>query len=85
MGGDMPNLDGDCYEGSAAGKAEPAPGPADPARSYVGILFECCGVYVRIYRRPEQNVYAGRCPNCLCPVKIRVGPEGTNWRIFRAT
>lgn len=53
-------------------------------RPYVGILFECCGVYQRVYRRPEQSTYTGHCPRCLRPVKLRVGPGGTTARIFRA-
>ena len=61
----------------------PADRPADQ-RPYIGILFECCGVYARVYRQPDQRVYAGRCPRCLCPVRVRVGKDGVATRIFRA-
>jgi hypothetical protein len=54
------------------------------ARRYIGILFECCGVYQRVYPRADQAVYHGRCPRCLQPVRIRVGPQGTGDRLFRA-
>ncbi len=53
-------------------------------RPYIGVYFECCSVYARIYRRPDEKVYQGRCPNCLAIVRVRVGPDGTNSRIFRA-
>ncbi len=53
-------------------------------RPYLGILFECCGVYARVYRRPNQMVYRGRCPKCLRIVQVRVGPDGTRARFFRA-
>jgi hypothetical protein len=53
-------------------------------RPYIGIHFECCGTYARIYRQPDQTVYAGRCPRCLRAVRVRVGPDGTTARIFRA-
>ena len=53
-------------------------------RPYIGIHFECCGVYARVYRRHDQTTYAGRCPRCLRPVRVRVGPDGTNTRLFRA-
>jgi len=54
-------------------------------RPYIGILFECCGVYVRVYRRPDQTYYLGRCPNCLRSVRVRVAPDGINARLFRAS
>jgi len=53
-------------------------------RPYIGVYFECCGVYQRIYRHPEQEVYLGRCPRCLRVVRVRVGPQGTSERMFRA-
>lgn len=63
---------------------QPLP-PADrPSRRYIGILFECCGVYQRVYRREGQRVYEGRCPRCLRSVRVRVGPDGTEQRLFRA-
>lgn len=54
-------------------------------RPYIGMLFECCGVYTRIYRRPGQMVYVGRCPKCMRPVRVRVRRDGINARLFRAT
>mgnify|MGYP001279641547 CR=1 FL=1 len=54
-------------------------------RPYIGIHFECCGVYARIYRQPEAREYVGRCPRCLRTVRVRVGPQGTASRLFRAT
>ena len=54
-------------------------------RPYIGIVFECCGLYVRVYRRPDQTCYLGRCPNCLRTVRVRVAPDGINARLFRAS
>ncbi|MGD8452626.1 MAG: hypothetical protein PVJ57_12475 [Phycisphaerae bacterium] len=59
-------------------------GPHAP-RPYIGVLFECCGVYARIYRRPEQKYYWGRCPKCLRTVHVRVGRDGVSTRQFRAS
>lgn len=53
-------------------------------RAYIGVHFECCNVYTRIYRAAHRREYVGRCPNCLRPLRIRVGPEGTSARLFRA-
>lgn len=66
----------DCYD-------TPDHAPAE-SRPYIGILFECCGVYARVYRQPEQTVYQGRCPKCLRLVRVRVGKDGVTTRLFRA-
>jgi len=51
----------------------------------VGIFFECCRVYVRVYRRPEQKQYLARCPRCLRVARLRVSPDGTDARFFHAS
>jgi hypothetical protein len=58
--------------------------PGDGRRPYLGILFECCGVYARVYRQRNQMIYRGRCPKCLRMVRVRVGRDGTTARLFRA-
>ncbi|MBI5764883.1 MAG: hypothetical protein HZA51_15310 [Planctomycetes bacterium] len=59
--------------------------PAPTAgRLWLGIHFECCDVYTRIYRQPHETQYVGRCPGCQREVAIKVGPGGTASRIFRA-
>lgn len=56
---------------------EPSDTPqSQRSRPYLGIMFECCSVYARVYRRPDQKAYIARCPRCLRAAKIRVGPEG---------
>jgi hypothetical protein len=59
--------------------------PTGLERPFIGVLFDCCGVYERIYRAPEHRVYRGRCPRCLRPIQIRVRPDGTRARLFRAS
>jgi len=63
---------------------EPGDESADAPRPYIGVHFECCGVYARIYRQHDTMVYLGRCPRCLRQVRVRVGPGGTNARLFHA-
>lgn len=53
-------------------------------RPFIGVYFECCGLYARIYRSPDAADYAGRCPKCLATVRATVSPDGTTQRIFRA-
>jgi len=53
-------------------------------KRYIGILFECCNVYRRIYINKDGNAYEGRCPLCYGKVKVTIGPQGTDQRIFKA-
>ncbi len=58
---------------------------AKTGRPYIGILFECCGAYMRVYRHPGRPEYRARCPRCLRPVRLRVDKDGTDARLFRAS
>ena len=52
--------------------------------NFLGIMFECCNVYGRIYKNKEGTHYTGRCPKCLRPLSVAIGEGGTNSRFFRA-
>jgi len=52
--------------------------------NYLGIMFNCCSTYGRIYKNKEGNAYVGRCPKCMRTIKIPVGEGGTNQRFFNA-
>jgi len=52
-------------------------------RPYLSVLFECCKVYVRVYRKPEEPAYTARCPRCGLTATFPVGDGGTSARTFR--
>ncbi|HEX8323673.1 MAG TPA: hypothetical protein VF595_07135 [Tepidisphaeraceae bacterium] len=52
------------------------------ARPFLSVLFNCCGVYQRVYKTPAGQEYSGRCPKCLRTVRFVVGPGGTSGRSF---
>lgn len=55
-----------------------------PKNNYLGIMFNCCSVYGRIYKNKEGTAYVGRCPRCMRSLRIKVGEGGTNTRFFNA-
>lgn len=59
---------------------------SNPARGrpWVGVRFDCCDVYTRVYRNRAGTAYEGRCPKCLAGIRLRVGPGGTSSRFFVA-
>jgi hypothetical protein len=57
---------------------------AGSARPWLGIHFECCDVYRRIYRDGKRRRYEGACPRCGRRVSVRIGPGGVATRMLRA-
>ncbi len=53
-------------------------------KAYLGIMFNCCNVYTRIYKNKTGDAYVGRCPKCSRGVRVEIGQGGTNQRIFYA-
>ena len=51
---------------------------------YLGIMFNCCNAYGRIYKTRDGKAYAGHCPKCMRQIRIKVGEGGTDTRFFNA-
>jgi hypothetical protein len=72
------------YKLDIAGLGEPAgTGQGRPqSRPFLGIKFNCCGVYQRVYRSADGKWYRGRCPRCMRAVEFKVGEGGSDSRFF---
>lgn len=53
-------------------------------RKFIGVLFECCNVYTRVYINRQGTAYVGWCPKCARKAEVKIDPKGTSSRIFRA-
>ena len=51
-------------------------------RKFVGVKFECCATYARIYINHEETAYVGNCPRCAKQVRLKIGAGGTDARFF---
>jgi hypothetical protein len=60
----------------------PGPSAAGSGRSFIGMRFDCCQVYTRIYINRQATAYVGNCPRCLKKVELKIGPGGTDARFF---
>ena len=49
-------------------------------RKFLGIQFDCCGTYSRIYANKENTAYTGNCPRCGKAIRVKIGPGGTENR-----
>lgn len=57
---------------------------SEDSRRWLGIQFDCCGAYSRIYRNASGSAYVGWCPQCARKVNVPIGPGGTDDRFFTA-
>lgn len=53
-------------------------------RKFIGVHFECCKVYQRIYVNRKGDGYWGACPKCGRQVKFVIGSGGSDARFFQA-
>jgi len=58
--------------------------PARKPRPFLGVKFDCCGIYSRIYQNKDGTHYLGNCPKCAKQIRIRIGYGGSSNRFFTA-
>ncbi len=49
---------------------------------FLGMQFNCCRIYTRIYRNRDKTAYEGRCPRCARKVIVPIGSGGSGARFF---
>jgi hypothetical protein len=73
------------YKLDLSSLADQRPSQTFPPRRFLCVLFDCCGIYQRIYRDASGTTYSGRCPRCGQSVRFAVGAQGTDARFFRVS
>ena len=53
-------------------------------RPYLGVSFDCCKQYARVYRNAAGTHYVGNCPRCARAVRFRIGEGGQSGRFWSA-
>ena len=53
-------------------------------RKFLGVIFQCCKVYARLYINEKKTAYSGLCPRCGKRLELKIGPHGTDSRFFTA-
>ena len=55
------------------------------SRPFLGVMFECCRQYARVYINSAGDAYLGRCPRCSKSVRFVVGEGGSSSRMWRVS
>jgi hypothetical protein len=57
-------------------------GPANQKKPFIGVFWECCKIYSRIYLNKKETAYVGWCPRCAKRVQLNLSPIGSKSRFF---
>ena len=52
-------------------------------RKYIGVHFECCNIYNRVYINEKKTAYVGWCPECAQRIEVKIDKGGTDCRFFK--
>ena len=79
---DIVDIDGfreDPSDDSAPGKQNKE---TSDTTKFLSVHFTCCNTYGRLYPDAARTRYQGRCPKCGATVEAKIGPGGTDRRMF---
>jgi hypothetical protein len=54
-------------------------------RPFVGVQWDCCNTYSRVYLNKRGSAYVGWCPKCGKRVQMNVSPTGSRKRFFNVS
>jgi hypothetical protein len=54
-------------------------------RPFVGVQFDCCSLYTRIYCNAAGTAFVGNCPRCARKIEIKITADGSSSRFFTAS
>ena len=63
---------------SAGGKGLSPP----KGKKHIGVFFECCNIYTRVYINKNKKAYVGWCPKCAQRIEVKIDKRGTDCRFF---
>ena len=49
---------------------------------FIGVSWECCKAYSRVYLNKKRTAYVGWCPKCGKRVQLDLSPTGSKSRFF---
>ena len=52
--------------------------PERKKRDFIGVQFDCCKTYTRVYLKDGGRSQIAHCPKCGKPFTIRFSPSGTD-------
>ena len=55
------------------------------SRPFVGVTWDCCHVYSRVYLNRRGTAYVGWCPKCGKRIQMNLSPTGSNSRFFNVS
>ena len=54
-------------------------------RQFLGVQFDCCRTYSRIYINRDRTAFVGHCPKCGKQIHVKISPDGMDAKFFSAS